>query len=267
MVSSPVSSRSTGSLGGAAWRRIEIVRRQEAKELAQHGEALLIVVRKEVRDAGNFVVRGCAAQLFLRNLFVRDRADDIRAGDEHVGGLVDHEDEISDGRRIDRPACAGSHDSGELRNDTRGKRVAQENIRVACERDDALLDAGAAGVVEPDDGRPNPHRRIHDLDDLGSVRLRKRSAEDGKVLCIDENGAAVDGAIASDEAIAWDALLVHPEVRGAVGDELVRLLEGARIEKQFDTLARRELAGTVLALAPFGAAGLFGQSVAAFQFR
>ena len=76
----------------------------------------------------------------------------------------------------------------------------------------------------------------------------------------------VDGAVAGDEAVARNALLVHAEVGGAVGDELVGLLEGAVVEQQLDTLARRELACLVLALAAFRAPGFFGQGVAAFQF-
>jgi hypothetical protein len=51
-----------------------------------------------------------------------------------------------------------------------------------------------------------------------------------------------------------------------VSDELVRLLEGAGIKKELDALAGRELAGAVLALAAFGAAGLFGQGMTAFEF-
>ncbi len=51
-----------------------------------------------------------------------------------------------------------------------------------------------------------------------------------------------------------------------MGDELVRLFEGAGIEQQLDALAGGELAGAVLALAALGATGLFGQGMAAFQF-
>ncbi len=111
-------------------------------------------MREEVRNTGDLVVGGGAAQLFLGDLFVRDGADDIRPGDEHVGGLVDHEDEVGDGGRVDSAAGAGAHDGGELRHDAGGKRVAQKDVRIAGERDDALLNARPAGVVQPDDGAP-----------------------------------------------------------------------------------------------------------------
>src|SRR4029077_10778111 len=50
----------------------------------------------------------------------------------------------------------------------------------------------------------------------------------------------------------------------AVRDELVDLFEGARIEQQFDPLARGQLAGGVLLVAPFAAAAELG---GAFELR
>ena len=218
-------------VGGAARRRIEIVRGQKAEQLAQHGQALLIVVCQEVSNTGNLVMRGRAAQLFLRDFFVRHGADHVRTGDEHVRGLVDHEDEVGDGRRVDSAAGAWAHDSGKLRHHTGGERVAQEDVCVAGEGNDALLDARAAGVVQPDNGRADAHRGVHDLNDLGRVGLRERAAEDGEVLRIDEDGAAIDGAVAGNEAVAGDALLVHIEIGSAMGDELVRLFERAGVQQ------------------------------------
>ena len=40
--------------------------------------------------------------------------------------------------------------------------------------------------------------------------------------------------------------VLHPEVVAAVRDQLVELLEGARVEQQRHALARGELAGLVL---------------------
>ena len=47
----------------------------------------------------------------------------------------------------------------------------------------------------------------------------------------------MDAAIAADDAVAGDNLLVHAEIPAAVGDELVELLERAFIEKELDALA------------------------------
>ena len=60
-------------------------------------------------------------------------------------------------------------------------------------------------------------------------------------------------AVAGDDAVSRRDLLRHAEVVAAVCDELVDLLERARIEQQIDSLAGGELAGGVLALQAVGA--------------
>ncbi len=54
------------------------------------------------------------------------------------------------------------------------ERVAQKDIGVAGERDDALLDARAARIVQPDDRRADAHGGVHDGDDLGGIGLGQR---------------------------------------------------------------------------------------------
>jgi hypothetical protein len=65
-----------------------------------------------------------------------------------------------DGRAVDGPARARPHDATDLRDDSGGERVAQEDVGVAAEADDALLYARAARIVEPDDGRADAHREV-----------------------------------------------------------------------------------------------------------
>ena len=192
-------SGSVHGLRGGSSRLLEGTKLSSSRIMRQ---ALGVVVRQEVRHAGLLVVRHGAAELFLGDLFVRDGLDDVGAGDEHVRGLVDHQDEVGDGRRVDRAAGARSHDGGDLRDHARGQRVAQEDVGVAGERHHAFLDARAAGVVQADDGRADLHGHVHDLDDLGGVGLGERSAEDGEVLREDEDQPAVDAAVAGDEAVA-----------------------------------------------------------------
>ena len=128
--------------------------------------------------------------------------------------------------------------------------VAQEDLRVAAQRRDALLDPRAAGIVEADDRRPDLHREVHDLADLLGVRLGQRAAEDREVLAEDEDQPPVDGAVAGDDAVAEEVLPVEAELRRAVGDERVELDERPGIEQQVEALARRQLAPGVLALDP-----------------
>jgi hypothetical protein len=72
------------------------------------------------------------------------------------------------------------------------------------------------------------------------------AAEHGEVLAEGEGQAAVDHAVAGDDAVARDLLVGHAEVGTAVLDEHVPFLEGAFVEQQFEPLARGELALLVL---------------------
>ena len=203
-------------------------------------------------------MRHRAAELLGGDLLVRHGLHDVGAGDEHVGGVLDHEDEVGHRRRVDRAAGAGAHDQRDLRHDARGQHVALEDVGVAGERDDALVDARAAGVVDADHRDADAHRVVHDLADLLGVRLRERAAEDREVLREDEDRAAVDRAVAGDDAVAGHRLAGHVEVGAAVLDEHVPLLEAALVEQQLDALAGGELALGVVgvdALAPAAEAG------------
>ena len=119
--------------------------------------------RQEVRDAARLVVDARAAESLEVDLLVGDGLDHVRPGDEHVARPVDHDHEVGDGRRVDRPAGAGPQHQRELRDDAGDQRVAQEDIGVAAEGDDAFLDARAAGVGQADDRRAVLQRQVHDL--------------------------------------------------------------------------------------------------------
>ena len=78
---------------------------------------------------------------------------------------------------------------------------------------------------------------------------------------------AVDAPVPGDDAVAGHDLLGHAEVAAAVGDELVDLLEGARIEQQVDALARGQLAGVALPPQPLLAAAELGAALAGREDR
>jgi hypothetical protein len=84
---------------------------------------------------------------------VGHRLDDVGTGDEHVGGVADHQIEVGDRGRVDSATRTGSEDRGDLGDHAGGQRVAEEDVRVAAEGGNAFLDARAAGVVEADDRR------------------------------------------------------------------------------------------------------------------
>ena len=180
-----------------------------------------------MRHAAGRVVRHRAAELLLGHVFVRHGLDHVRTGHEHVAGVLDHDVEVGNGRRVDRAAGARPHDRGDLRHDARRERVAEEDVGVAAERHHAFLNPRAARVVEADDRRPSFMRQVHDLDDLRGVGFRQRAAEHGEVLRKRKHLAAVDEAVPGDDAVAGDDLVGHPEVEAAVRDELVDFFEGA----------------------------------------
>jgi hypothetical protein len=63
-----------------------------------------------VRVTAGRVVRARAAELLERHLLAGDRLHDVRAGDEHLRGLVDHHDEVGQRGGVDVPTRGGAHD-------------------------------------------------------------------------------------------------------------------------------------------------------------
>src|SRR3712207_6568214 len=102
---------------------------------------------------------------------------------------------------VDVPAGRGAHHQGDLRDDTGGVHVAPEDLAVEAEGDHALLDARAAALVDADDGAAVADGQVEDLDDLLAVDLAEAAAEDRDVLGEDAHRAAVDGAVAGDDAV------------------------------------------------------------------
>ncbi len=194
------------------------------------------------------VVAHRAAEFLELNFLAGHGFDHFRSGDEHVRGLFDHEDEVGHRRRVDGAAGAGAHDQADLRDHARAFDVADEDVAVSAERNDALLDPGPAGVVDPDHRRPDLGGEVHHLAHLLRHHLAETAAEDSEVLREDEDDAAVDRAVPGDDGVTPGAILLHLEVVGAVTDEGVELLERTGIEQLFDPLARGHLALRVLLL-------------------
>jgi hypothetical protein len=179
---------------------------------------------------------------------VRDRLHDVRARDEHVRRAAHHEREVGDRRGVDGAARAGPEDGRDLGDDAGGEGVAEEDVGVAAERDDALLNAGAARVVQADHGGAVADREVHDLADLLRERLGERAAEDREVLREDVHQPAVDPSVAGDHAVTVHLLLLETEVRRPVRDEAVELDEGPVVEQEVEALAGRQLSLLVLRL-------------------
>ena len=89
-----------------ARRVLAVVLRQVGEDLLDQAERCDLVVGREMGDARQGVVRHRAAQRVEVHLLAGHRLDDVRPGDEHVAGLAHHDDEVGEGRGVDRAARA-----------------------------------------------------------------------------------------------------------------------------------------------------------------
>ena len=207
-------------------------------------------------DPGAAIVGHGSAQVLLGDLFVGDRLDHIGTRDEHVRRVLDHQVEVGDGGRIDGASRARPQNGRDLGDHARGQGVPQEDVGVSAKGGDALLNASAPRIVQPDHGSAHLHGQIHDLADLQSVRLRKAPAEDREVLGEDEDETPFDSPETRDHAVARNLLLGHAEVRAAMLNQLVEFLEGSFVEQDLDALARSQPTLPMLSLATVGASSL-----------
>ena len=231
---SPRRSGSVSSLASAASslrRLLQVVGGQVGQQVAGEVDAVLLVGGLVVRDAGLDAVRVRPAEVLEAHVLAGHRLDHVGAGDEHVAGALDHEGEVGDGRGVDRAARARAHDQRDLRHHAGGHHVAVEDLGEQAERDHALLDAGAAAVVDPDDRAAGLQRVIHDLDDLLAVDLAERAAEHGEVLAEHADRASVHGPVPGDHAVAVGPVGLDAEVVRPVPGQLVELGERARVEQ------------------------------------
>ena len=229
-----------------ARRLLHVVAREEGEQVADLLDAVLIVLRRKVCDAGAGVVRHRTTELLRRDLLRRDGLDDGRARDEHLARVLHHVDEVCERRAVDRTARAGPHDDGDLRNDARCLRVAVEDAAVARECIDCLLDACAARIVDADAGCPHLHGEVHDLPDLMCVLFAKRAALDREVLCECVDETAVNRAVARHNALAGQFFFLLSKIGAAMAHEHVELDEGVLIKQQVQALTRGEFALAVL---------------------
>src|SRR5262249_57169234 len=142
-----------------------------------------------------------------------------------------------DRRRIDGAAGARPHDRGKLRNHAGGDSISQEDVSVACERDDTFLNPRSAGVVQPDDRRTHLYCKIHNLADLLSIGFTERPADDSKILGEGVDEPAINTAVSAHAAVAGKLLLLHPEIETSVTYKLIHIFARVIVVQQVAALA------------------------------
>ena len=236
-------------VGRRSARRIrEIVRRDEAEQIANPLKALRLRVKGEVCYARLGRMSVGAPQVLHRHVFVGDGLNDVGPRHEHVRCATHHIREVGDRRRINGAAGAGAEHRRDLRNYTGSKRIAKEDLRVAAERDDAFLDTRATRVVETDDRRAVANGEIHDLHDLLGERFRQRSAEYREILGEDINESTFDLPVAGDDAVAVEFLRIEAEVDRSVENEPIQLDKTSFVQKELQPFAGGELTFFMLCL-------------------
>ena len=247
-----------GVLGRNEGGLLEIITGDETYEVTDELDGALLCLSDKVGNAALGGVNHGAAKFVDGDILASDGLDHLRAGKEHVAVLLRHENKVGQSGAVDRAAGAGAENGADLRNNTRGKDIALENLGISGQGIAAFLDTGSARVVKTDDGGTDLHGLIHYLANLQGHGLAQRTAEDGEILCEHIDDAASNGTVACDYTVAKERLLLHVEVGAAVGDEHVELFERAFVKEEGDTLAGGQFALLVLLVDAFLPAADFG---------
>ena len=181
-------------------RRLGVaVRRQVGKHRARVVDRVGLVLAEVVRHAGFRAVHESAAEVVHADRLTGGRLDDVRAGDEHVGVLLGHDDQVGQRRAVHGAAGARTQNQRDLRDEAAGVAGLAEDVAVLRQRGDAFLDAGAAGVDDRDDRHLQVQRHVHQVANLLTFGTTQRASPDGEVLRVDGDLAAVHVTESGDD--------------------------------------------------------------------
>lgn len=128
-----------------------------------------------------------------------------------------------------------------------------------------LLNSSTTRIVQTDHRSPGLHRKVHYLTNLLGVRLGQRSAKYGEVLGEYKYLASIHEPVPGNDTVAEDLLILHPEIRRSVDDELIKLFETAIVEEELDPLASGHFSARLLFCNSLGPAAKFGLARLFFQ--
>ena len=162
-------------------------------------------------------VMGASPAEFLHlHVFAGHRLNDVRSGDEHVRGLINHHGEVGDSGGVHGATSTRPQDQRDLRDDSGSMHIALENFGVQTEGNHTFLDACATGVVDANHRAASLEREVHDLDDLLAKDFTQRSTKDSEVLGKDGDWATVNGSVSGHDTVAVGAVVFLTKVDGAV---------------------------------------------------
>ena len=92
------------------------------------------------------------------------------------------------------------------------------------------MNTGTARVIEANHWRADLHGLVHDFANLLGMRLRQCPAVHSEVLAVNKDQAAVDHAVAGDDTVTGDFVVLHTEVGAAVLHKHIPLFKGALVQ-------------------------------------
>src|SRR5215475_102705 len=183
-----------------------------------------------------------AAQLLHRHCLSQYLFDDGRPSNEHLAAVLDHENKISQSRRIGADTDAGPHNSGNLRNAAGGNTIFEEDLADGRGDRKAFLDSGSRGIVETDKRHSQLTRGLNDVSNFFCMSATDGAGEKRAVLRENVNWSAVNFSETSHNAVRGEFFLGHAEIRALRFRQHELLDKAARIEKLVDALAGSQLA-------------------------
>ena len=143
-------------------------------QVGEHGSCVVdrvgFVFAQIVRHSGGGVVHIAATEIVHADHFAGGRFDHVRTGDEHVGVLAGHDDQVGQRRAVHGSARARAENQRKLRHETAGVTGFTEQMPVLRQCGYAFLNAGAARIDERDDWHLQVERLVHQSADLAAFR-------------------------------------------------------------------------------------------------
>ena len=223
-------------------RVFDVVGGQITQHKPRQGHRILIGGGGEVRGAADREMDIRAAQALCVDHLAGDGFDHVRAGEEHIGGFLNHNQHVSEGRGVGRPTRARAHHYADLRHNARVLGVAAEDLSVSAQAVHGLLNARATRVDQADDGRAVANGHIHRAANFSAVHLAQRATQHGKVLCVNIHRPSVNRSIADNHAVTGGA--IHGQAFVVAQGHRIgfQLLKRAGVEQLFQALAGCQLA-------------------------
>ena len=202
-----------------------IVGWQECDKTAQLDKGLHIIFKRQVRHAGFGRMGDCPSELLRGDRLMGHGFHYLGTGHKHIGAVFDHKNKVCDGGRIHRPTRTGTHDHGNLWNDTGRHDIALKHVGIATQGGHTLLNTCTTGIIQPYNRRTHFHGVVHQLTDFFCMGFRQGTTKNREVLAKYKHQPTIDGTVANDHTIAGNMLLFHAKIGTAMLDKHIPLLK------------------------------------------